>query len=144
MLVVDNLHFAYKDSRILNGLYFDANEGELVGIVGPNGAGKSTLLRLISGVLKPANGCVSVNGVDLASLKPAQRARLVSVVPQNPQLPLHFKLLDLVLMGRNPHLRLMEWGFLPKFSMACTLMPMRVNWLASSAQTGRENLRCCD
>ncbi|MCH7786279.1 MAG: ABC transporter ATP-binding protein [Chloroflexi bacterium] len=109
MLVVDNLHFAYKDTRILNGLYLDANEGELVGIVGPNGAGKSTLLRLISGVLKAAEGRVSVNGTDLASLKPAQRARLVSVVPQNPQLPLHFKLLDLVLMGRNPHLRLMEW-----------------------------------
>ena len=109
MLVVDNLHFAYKDTRILNGLYLNANEGELVGIVGPNGAGKSTLLRLISGVLKAASGCVSVNGTDLASLKPAQRARLVSVVPQNPQLPLHFKLLDLVLMGRNPHLRLLEW-----------------------------------
>ena len=109
MLVVDNLHFAYKDTRILNGLYLEANEGELVGIVGPNGAGKSTLLRLISGVLKPSLGRVSVSGVDLASLKPAQRARLVSVVPQNPQLPLHFKLLDLVLMGRNPHLRLLEW-----------------------------------
>ena len=109
MLIVDDIHFAYKDAFTLNGLCLEAAEGELVGIVGPNGAGKSTLLRVISGVLEPTQGHIRFDGVDLASLKPSQRARVVSTVPQSPQLPLHFRLLDLVMMGRNPYLRLLEW-----------------------------------
>ena len=107
MLTVENLHFTYKDERILNGFDLQVRDGELVGIVGPNGAGKTTLLRLISGVLKPSRGVIRINGDDLAALKPTSRAKLVSVVPQNPQLPLSFKVLDLVLMGRNPHLGLL-------------------------------------
>ncbi len=109
MLTVENLHFTYKDERILNGFDLQVRDGELVGIVGPNGAGKTTLLRLISGVLKPSRGVIRINGDDLAALKPTSRAKLVSVVPQNPQLPLSFKVLDLVLMGRNPHLGLLQW-----------------------------------
>ena len=109
MLVVEDLHFAYNGRSILERLSLDAQEGELVGVVGPNGSGKTTLLRLVSGVLKPSQGRVWIKGVDLATLKTSQRATLVSVVPQNPQLPMNFKVLDLVLMGRNPHLKLLQW-----------------------------------
>ena len=108
MLTVDRVTFAYDARPVVDGLALEVREGELVGVVGPNGSGKTTLMRLISGLLRPASGTVRVDGADLRSLKPGQRARLVSVVPQNPQLPLGFTVVDLVLMGRNPHLKLLE------------------------------------
>ena len=83
--------------------------GDLVGIVGPNGSGKTTLLRLVTGVLSPQSGKILVDGADLTTLSTKQRARLVSIVPQDPQLPLSYTVLDLVLMGRNPHLKLLQW-----------------------------------
>lgn len=109
MLVVEDLTFAYKDRAVFQGLNLDSREGELVGIVGPNGAGKSTLLRLISGVLRASSGRISIGGTDLSTLNQGQRARLVSVVPQNSQTPAGFSVLDLVLMGRNPHMKLLQW-----------------------------------
>lgn len=109
MLIVENLHFGYNGNSILQGFTLEARPGEIVGIVGPNGAGKTTVLRLISGVLKAALGSIRVDGSELTTLGAAQRGRLVSVVPQSPRLPLNFKLLDMVLMGRNPHLKLLQW-----------------------------------
>lgn len=109
MIAVENIHFTYHNSPVLDGLDLKVGKGELVGIVGPNGSGKTTLMRLISGVLRPSMGRIWLDGDDLAKLKPDRRARLVSVVPQNPTLPLSFTVLDLVLMGRNPHLKLLQW-----------------------------------
>ena len=109
MLVVENLKFSYKDTTVLNGIDLTAHSGELVGIVGPNGAGKTTLIRAISGVLKPEVGIVKIGDIDLSLLSSSQRAKMVSVVPQKPQLPLSFKVIDLVSMGRNPYLGIFEW-----------------------------------
>ena len=109
MLTVDDLHFNYADVQVLNGLNMVGNEGELVGIVGPNGSGKTTILQIISGVLKPAHGRVVISDSDVAHLSTKEKAKLVSVVPQSPTLPPTFTVRELVLMGRNPHLRLLEW-----------------------------------
>lgn len=46
-----------------NGISFEANDGEIVGILGPNGAGKTTLLRMVSGILEPTEGTVSFDGM---------------------------------------------------------------------------------
>jgi iron complex transport system ATP-binding protein len=109
MLTVRGLKFSYKGSAVLDGLDLDVREGEMVGVVGPNGAGKTTLLRLVTGVLRSSGGRILMGGTDMGALSPSERARLVSVVPQNPELPLSFSVLDLVMMGRNPHLRLLQW-----------------------------------
>ena len=109
MLTVRGLKFSYRGSAVLNGLDLDVREGEMVGVVGPNGAGKTTLLRLVTGVLRSSGGRILMGGADMGALSPSERARLVSVVPQNPELPLSFSVLDLVMMGRNPHLRLLQW-----------------------------------
>lgn len=52
----------YKEHYALNGLSFDVNKGECVGIIGTNGAGKSTILKIITGVLNPTKGNVVING----------------------------------------------------------------------------------
>ena len=49
--------------------------GEVFGIIGPNGAGKSTFVGLISGALKPSNGTILFDGVDISNLPASERAR---------------------------------------------------------------------
>ena len=109
MLVANNLRFGYGVRAVLEGLDMEVRSGEMLGVVGPNGSGKTTLLRLISGVLRPGGGRITIGGRDVAALGPKERARLVSVVPQNPTLPESFTVLELVLMARNSHLRLLQW-----------------------------------
>ncbi|HUF52184.1 MAG TPA: ABC transporter ATP-binding protein [Dehalococcoidia bacterium] len=92
----------------LRGVDIAVRTGELLGLVGPNGSGKTTLVRALTGVVRPHAGSVRLGGVDIASLKAAEIARRVAVVPQDPQLPPTFRALDCVLMGRTPHLRLLE------------------------------------
>ena len=109
MLKVDRIRFGYGAEAVLDGVGIEVGRGELVGLVGPNGSGKTTLLRVISGVLDASVGRVCAYGQDLAGLRSSARARLVSVVPQNPQLPEGFTVRELVLMARNSHLELLEW-----------------------------------
>lgn len=76
----------------------------LVGLIGPNGSGKSTLLRTIARTHPILCGRVLLDGVEVSQLRPAELARRVAVVPQHPTLPEAFTDLDLVLLGRTPHL----------------------------------------
>ncbi len=109
MLNVKDLSYSYNATAVLDGLDLTAEKGEVVGVVGPNGAGKTTLLRLISGILTPPPGGITIGGADVSTLSARERAKLVAVVPQGPTLPVGFSVLDLVLMGRNPHLKLFQW-----------------------------------
>lgn len=52
----------YEEFNALNNVSFNIEKGEVVGIIGRNGAGKSTILKIISGILKPTKGIVTVNG----------------------------------------------------------------------------------
>jgi iron complex transport system ATP-binding protein len=81
----------------------DAEAGTLHGIVGPNGAGKTTLLRALAGVIRPERGEVAVNGRRLLDMPPAERARLVAVLPQRPVTPSGLTVREAVAWGRAPH-----------------------------------------
>jgi len=83
-------------------------EGGLVGILGPNGSGKSTLLRVLSGTVKPSSGRVTLDGADLARQPRAAIARRMAVVPQETHLAFDYTALEVVLMGRYPHLAAFE------------------------------------
>jgi urea transport system ATP-binding protein len=82
-LRVERIDTFYGTSHILHGVSLEIGDGELVAVLGRNGAGKTTLLRSITGVNRPRNGAIYLNGADIARLKPHQRTHLgISYVPQ--------------------------------------------------------------
>ncbi len=60
ILSVKNLHAGYGAIKILHGISFDMEKGQIISFVGPNGAGKSTLMKVLSGLIKPTEGTVSL------------------------------------------------------------------------------------
>ena len=90
--------------RLLDGVGLHAHPGELVGVVGPNGAGKTTLLRALSGILRCQEGVVRLDGTDVDRLSSRQVAAAVALVPQIAPYTHGFNVIELVLMGRYPHL----------------------------------------
>lgn len=65
MLEVNNIHSYYGNIHALKGVSLHVEEGEIVTLIGANGAGKTTTLRSISGLLKPREGSITLNGDDL-------------------------------------------------------------------------------
>src|SRR6476646_4348062 len=74
MLVqLSDVHFGYPGTELFDGVSWQLNPGDRIGLVGPNGAGKSTLLRLLDGKLTPDRGAVSrAKGVTIAYLHQSQ------------------------------------------------------------------------
>ena len=95
---------SYGRRRVLDQVSFEVAAGEIVGLLGPNGAGKSTLVRALSGVLRRYDGSARVQGAEVRDLPPKELARRVAVVPQEPRFEFSFTALEIVLMGRHPHL----------------------------------------
>jgi ABC-type branched-subunit amino acid transport system ATPase component len=74
MLHVTGVSKAFGAISVLRAVELDAATGGITGIIGPNGAGKSTLLNVIGGLIKPDAGHVVLEGVDITSVAPHQRA----------------------------------------------------------------------
>ncbi|MGH9195718.1 MAG: ABC transporter ATP-binding protein, partial [Acidimicrobiia bacterium] len=72
LLVVEGIDVAYDDTRVLFGVDFEVQEGELVALLGTNGAGKSTLLKAISGLVHPTRGAVFFEGKDITHFEPEE------------------------------------------------------------------------
>ena len=66
---VINLSKTYKSKEAVNNINFRINENEIVGLLGPNGCGKTTTIGMILGLLKPTNGKVLINGMDIEKNK---------------------------------------------------------------------------
>ena len=90
--------------RVLNGVSLAVGRGDLVGILGPNGSGKTTLLNVLAGGLAPRTGSVVLDDRPMAEWPRREIARRLALVPQNTHAPFDFSVLDIVLMGRFPHL----------------------------------------
>ena len=69
MLEIRDLHAAYGDIQVLNGVTLSVGAGEIVALLGPNGAGKTTLLNAVAGLLRPRAGAVRFEGEDLGTLR---------------------------------------------------------------------------
>ena len=104
---VDHLSAGYGDTEILKDVSFTVPRGSITGILGANGSGKTTLLKAVCGIL-PHSGMCALDGRELDSLSARQLARLVSYIPQRSGVSIDISALDVVLMGFNPQLRLLE------------------------------------
>ena len=90
-------------TKILDGLTFQVDTGERVGLLGPNGCGKSTLLRAAARLLPLRGGQVLVDGVDTAGWSSRAFARQAALLPQSRPVP-EITVEALVLHGRFPYL----------------------------------------
>ena len=113
MLQASNISFAYPQRRaavhrVLDAVSLEVARGTVVGLLGPNGSGKTTLLRILAGVLQPQSGRVTIDGRPIEQLTRRDLARRIAVVPQETHSAFDFSVIDMVLMGRYPHLGTFE------------------------------------
>jgi iron complex transport system ATP-binding protein len=107
VLRIDTVSFGYSSTDrtlVLDRVSATIAAGHIVGILGPNGSGKTTLLRLINGTLTPRAGAVYLDGQPVHRQSRRELARRMAVVPQETHLAFDYSVLEMVLMGRHPHL----------------------------------------
>ncbi len=100
MLAIRDIHIYYNKVEALKGISLDVNQGEVVSIIGSNGAGKTTVLKTITGLLKPTQGTVSFEGVDITN-KPAHQITHMglSLIPEGRVVFPDLTVKDNLLMG---------------------------------------------
>ncbi len=103
-VAAESVAFAYGGPPVFAKVDVTVGPGELVGLIGPNGAGKTTLVRVLAGMARPATGRVLLDGRPIDAWSGRERARAIAFVPQDPRVEFPFTVLEVVLMGRAPHL----------------------------------------
>lgn len=109
---------SFGPKEILKGIDFELHNKEFVGIIGPNGSGKSTFLKCVYRILKPSSGSICFNGKNLDELSYRETALQMAVLAQHNQYSFDFSVLDVVMMGRSPHKKLLERDNLNDFKIA--------------------------
>ena len=110
LLEVRELTLAFSGLVALDGVSFDANDGELLAIIGPNGAGKTSIFNCLNGVYRPRTGTMRFQGRDLRGLRPHEIARLgIARVFQNIELFPQMTVGDNLMLGRH---HLMQAGII--------------------------------
>jgi len=127
-LRINNIACRYDAANVLENIDFSAKGGDFIGVVGPNASGKSTLLKSISKVLKPHTGVVLLNERDVHTLKSAEIAKNLAVVPQESVISFAFTALEVVLMGRTPHLNRFEMESTQDLIIAQKSMELTNTW----------------
>ena len=108
MLQAADVRFGYGGTPVINGVLLTVAAGRIAGILGPNGSGKTTMLKLLAGTLTPSAGDVRFDGRSLRSMSRQKIAQRLAVVPQDTHLAFDYTVLEIVLMGRYPHLGALE------------------------------------
>src|SRR5271157_4280607 len=76
-----NLSKSYGSTKAADGLNLEIQRGEFYGFLGPNGAGKTTTIRMLTGLLRPDEGTIAIDGVDVHDKK--RTAKFFGVVPES-------------------------------------------------------------
>ena len=107
-LSAENVSFRYAPGSplVVDDVSLRLTDGALTGILGPNGSGKTTLLRLLSGTRRPTAGRVVLDDRAIDRMPRREVAQHIAVVPQETELAFEYSAIEIVLMGRHPHLGL--------------------------------------
>jgi len=101
-LIAQTLSLSLGRRRVLEDIGLELRPGRITALLGPNGAGKTSLLRCLSGLLRPEQGAVAIDGVGLATLPPRERARRIGYLPQSAELAWSLPAREVVALGRHP------------------------------------------
>ncbi len=104
LLAARGVTAGYRGREVLHDISLEVAPGELLAVVGPNGAGKSTLLKVLGGVLDPWAGVVELEGRPLNDFDRRAVARRIASLGQESSTAFAFTVMEMVLMGRAPHL----------------------------------------
>jgi iron complex transport system ATP-binding protein len=127
-LDVAGLSVNYGNVKVLEDVFITSGAGECIGIIGPNGSGKSTLLKALSKIIRPASGAIVLTGRDLQTLSQAELARNMAVVSQDAYSDFEFTGLEIVLMGRNPHMKRFAVESRRDYDIAESSMKLTSTW----------------
>ncbi len=108
MIWIEEVSYSYGPIKALDRVSLEVKPSELLGIIGPNGSGKSTLLSVLAGIIPPKSGKVFLESRPLNSWRARERAKVLALVLQDNFFPFDFSALEVVLMGRSPHLGELE------------------------------------
>jgi len=97
ILEVENLQKSYDGKKVVNGISFNVEKGEIFGILGPNGAGKTTTLEMIETLREIDGGTATIAGIDVAT-NPYKIRSIIGVQPQTPGFQDKTKLTELIQM----------------------------------------------
>lgn len=102
---IKGLSVSYGVKRVLTNIHMDLEKGQTYGVIGPNGAGKSTLFKSVLGLIDYNVGTIKIFGDDFET-----HQKRVAYVPQKDEVDWQFPatVMDIVLMGRYPHKKLMQ------------------------------------
>lgn len=127
-LQVENVTIQIDNKDIVKSISLAAQTGDFIGLMGPNGSGKSTLLKAIYRTLQYKEGEILLNGKSIKVISLQETAKEMAVVGQFHSISFELSVLDIVLMGRSPHLKKWEkeqkedyekaWDALEKVGMA--------------------------
>lgn len=106
MLECQNLGFSYRDKKIFENISFQVAKGKFCAILGRNGSGKTTLIHCLNKILTPLTGRILVQGRDINSFSQNDIAQAISLLPQEQIDIFPYRVIDVVVMGRAPFLKI--------------------------------------
>lgn len=109
LMEIKNCSFAYENNNLIfEDINFSISSGDIFCILGANGTGKTTLIKCLTGLMNPHSGEIRIDGRDMSSFSQADLAKRIGYIPQIHNSIFPFTVLDVVLMGRSPHLDMFE------------------------------------
>lgn len=103
MISVNKVFYAHSERFQMQNMNVHIKAGEVVSLIGPNGSGKSTLLRLIARLLKQSEGDIVLDGKSIHTMKSADVAKQLAMLPQMHDHQLDLTVKELIEFGRGPH-----------------------------------------
>lgn len=100
---IKNLTKRYGDKTVVDNVSFDIPRKKVISLIGPNGAGKSTVMGIISRLIQPDQGRVTLDGRDLHAWKSSDLARHLAILTQTNNVQMKLTVRELVSFGRFPY-----------------------------------------